>query len=377
MRGTISIDTVLLKLASRCNLNCGYCYVYQMGDDGWRTQPKRMSMVVAEAAAMRLAELCGAQKDPFSVVFHGGEPLLVGPDRFKQICRVLRRALPTACGIHLQTNGLLLSDAILSVCAEHDIGISISVDGPASVHNRHRTDRSGRPSHAGVMEGIERLLAHPVVRNLFTGVLAVIDLAAEPAEVYEFLKSTGAPGIDFLYRDGNHDNLPIGKSSFVSTEYGDWMARLLDVYLADRDPVPIRVVDDMLKLLLGGASRKEGVGLTTYGIVSIDTDGSVNKNDTLKSAFDGADKFTTSWSVLTHDLRQIVLCGEFADYHHAQRPIAQVCLACPDLKICGGGMPAHRWGAGNGYTNPSVFCADQRRLIEVMRRHLARNRLAA
>ncbi len=252
----ISVDTVLLKLASRCNLDCGYCYVYHMGDDGWRAQPKRMSRHVAEAAAARLAELCAAQGSPFSVVFHGGEPLLVGAARFGEICSALRRALPVSCGLHLQTNGLLLSEAVLSLCAEHDVGISVSVDGPASVHDQHRPDRRGRHSHNQVMAGIRRLLAHSAGRSLFTGVLAVIDLASDPSEVYAFLKSTGAPSIDFLYRDGNHDALPVGKASFVSTEYGDWMGRLLDVYLADREPVRVRVLDDMLKLLLGGCPAR-------------------------------------------------------------------------------------------------------------------------
>jgi uncharacterized protein len=373
----ISIDTVLLKLASRCNLDCSYCYVYQMGDDGWRAQPKRMSLQVLKAAAVQLAELCEVQESPLSVVFHGGEPLLVGAEQFEKICNALRRALPPSCGLHLQTNGLLLSAAVISICAEHDVGISISVDGPANVHDRHRPDRTGRPSHARVMAGIERLLGHPAGRMLFAGVLAVIDLASDPAEVYAFLKSTGTPGIDFLYRDGNHDALPLGKASLVSTEYGDWMARLLDVYLSDRAPIPIRVLDDMLKLLLGGVSRKEGVGLDSYGIIVIDTDGGISKNDTLKSAFGRADRFASRWSVLTHNMRAVVGSDEFAAYHHAQRPTAPACLACADLKICGGGMPAHRWGAGNGFTNPSVFCADQQRLIEAMRRHLARNRFAA
>ena len=39
------IDTVLLKVASRCNLDCSYCYVYHMGDDGWRYQPKLMGII--------------------------------------------------------------------------------------------------------------------------------------------------------------------------------------------------------------------------------------------------------------------------------------------------------------------------------------------
>lgn len=373
----IAIDTVLVKLASRCNLDCGYCYVYNMGDDGWRNQPKRMTPAVLEALAARLAELRASQGTDFSVVFHGGEPLLAGPVRFAEACGILRRALPRGCGLHLQTNGVLLSDAVLATCTEHEVGVSISIDGPAAVHDRHRSDKAGRGSHARVMEGIRRLRAHREAKTLFSGVLAVIDLASDPEEVYSALKATGAPGIDFLYRDGNHDALPVGKAGPLSTEYGAWMCRLLDVYLRDPHPVPVRVLDDMLKLLLGGTSRKEGVGLEAYGILVVDTDGGVNKNDTLKSAFGNADRFAEEWSVATHDLRQVVGSAEFAAYHHAQRPNAPTCLTCSDLKICGGGMPAHRWNAENGFSNPSVFCADQQRLINAMRRHLARNRLAA
>jgi uncharacterized protein len=212
---------------------------------------------------------------------------------------------------------------------------------------------------------------------MFTGVLAVVDLASNPFEVYTFLKSIGAPSIDFLYRDGNHDRLPVGKTSLVSTEYGDWMGRLLNIYLSDPEPTPIRVLDDMLKLLLGGTARKEGVGLNSYGILVIDTDGRVNKNDTLKSAFAAADRFEPKWSVLTDDLCEIVRSPEFDAYHRSQSPMAPACRACSDLAICGGGMPAHRWSRDNGFANPSVFCSDQHRLIDLMRHHLGQRGLAA
>lgn len=373
----ILVDTVLLKLASRCNLDCSYCYVYHMGDDGWRNQPKQMAPTVVEAAARRLGELGSIQGHAFSVVFHGGEPLLVGAVRFAEICKVLRRRLPSFCALHLQTNGMLLSEDILAICAEHEVGISISLDGPASVHDRYRVDHIGGPSHDRVMLGIRRLLAHPAGSSLFTGVLAVVDVAADPDDVYSFLKSTGAPSVDFLYRDGNNDVLPVGKASFVSTEYGDWMGRLLDIYLADPNPIRIRILDDMLKLLLGGRSQKEGVGLNEYGILIIDTDGSVNKNDTLKSAFLAADRFNTGWSVINDDLRDVVSSAEFEAYFNSQRASAPACLACRDLNICGGGMPAHRWSKANGFENPSIFCADQRRLIDLMRSYLNQHRVAA
>ena len=60
------------------------------------------------------------------------------------------------------------------------------------------------------------------------------------------------------------------------------MCKILDRYVSDPAPFRIRMLDDMMKLLLGGGGAKEGVGLTDYGILVIDTDGTVKKNDTLK-----------------------------------------------------------------------------------------------
>lgn len=363
-----TIDTVLVKLASRCNLDCDYCYVYHMGDDAWRRQPKLMSADIVEALARNLERLVAAQGRPLSVVFHGGEPLMVGTARLEAICTTMRAHLPPPSGLHVQTNGLLLSDAAIDVCAHHDVGISISLDGPAVVHDRHRPDRRGRQSHAAVMAAIDRVLGHAQGRSLLSGLLCVIDLQSDPSEVYAFFRSTGTPSVDFLYRDGNHDVLPVGKASVLSTEYGDWMVRVLDAYLADPDPIRIRLLDDMMRLLLGGRSVKEGVGDDDYGILVVETDGTITKNDTLKSA-DGSDRFDRRWTV-HDDLFEIASSAPFIEYHEAQRPTSIACRTCPELRICGGGMPTHRWSAARGLDNPSVFCADQRRLIDHMRQQI-------
>lgn len=371
-----TIETVLVKLASRCNLDCSYCYVYRMGDDGWRSQPKRMSPVVSSMLARRLADLAERQDRPFGVVFHGGEPLLVGPDRFEAICGEFKRAAP-GCELSIQTNGVLLDERIVETCIRYDVGVSVSIDGPAAVHDRNRRDHRGRPSHSAVSANLARLTATPEGRAIFSGVLAVVDPSSDPIAVYEALKSTCAPTMDLLCRDGNHDFLPPGKSSIVSTEYGDWMCRLLDHYLADPRPTPVRVLDDMLKLMLGGGSSKEGLGTDEFGILVIETDGTIAKNDTLKSAHSGADRFGTSPSIDDVDLFEFVRSETFASHRSEQVPTARECGDCPFFSVCGGGMPAHRWSAERGFENPTVFCADQIMLIDRMRQHLRRNRLAA
>lgn len=360
------IDTVLIKVASRCNLDCSYCYIYHMGDEAWRTMPKRMDPGLGDTIASELAELMAAQGRPFSVVLHGGEPLLLGADGLHRFLRSLRAALPGKCGISIQTNGVLLSEAVIDMLAEYDVTVSVSLDGPADVHDRNRVDIKGRPTHGAVMQGLAKLTSHQSGRRLFSGVLAVVDPASLPDAVYGFFKDLGVPSVDFLYRDGNHDNLPPGKLSFGSVEYGHWMVRILDLYLADREPFRIRLLDDLIRLALGGAAVKEGVGLTDYGILVIDTDGTVKKNDTLKSSPNG-DGFESSWAVGRDSLHDIALSQEFQAYHVAQRPSAPECLACRELSICGGGMVTHRFREGSGYRNPTVFCSDQKHLIGAIR----------
>ena len=368
----IAIDTVLVKVASRCNINCRYCYVYNMGDTRWATMPKQISDTTIPALAKALGDLSRVQQCRFAVVFHGGEPLLLGHKKLGVLLSTLRRTLPSDYPFSLQTNGMLITEEILDLCSEYRTSLGVSIDGPPDVNDRHRIDHAGKGTHKKVLKGIKKLQNHRDSDFLYTGLLAVIDPESDPCEVYNFFKRLNAPSLELLYRDGNHSQFPHGKASFQSTEYGQWLAALLDIYLADPKPLQIRLLDDMIKLVLGGYGTKEGMGATNYGIIVIDTDGSVTKNDTLKSAFNGADRFTQQWSILTHTLPEVANSSEFSRYYTLQHPTASACLSCPELSICGGGMPIHRWHEDSGYHNPSVYCADQLFLI----RHI-RDRVAA
>ena len=366
------VDTVLLKVASRCNLNCSYCYIYHMGDDGWRDQPKLMSDAVQAATVRQLSDLYTCQGHRLHVVLHGGEPLLIGPKQMFKLCSMLRIALPDPCEVHVQTNGVLLTEEFIDIFVRFDVGISISIDGPSAVNDRFRVDRTGQGSYERVRNAIGLLTARQDARPLFSGVLAVVDPSSDASSVYASLKETGAPSIDLLVRDGNHTQLPEGKATATSTEFGSWMSQALDVYLSDSTPPRVRIFDDMLRLIMGGESNKEGVGTADYGILVIDTDGSINKNDTLKVAHRAADRFErTSWHVLTDSLVDVVQSPVYLDYYRQQRPTATTCRTCRELHVCGGGMVAHRWSADRGFDNPSVFCADQLLLISRMREWLS------
>ena len=358
------VDTVLVKTASRCNFGCSYCYVYRGPDTTWRLQPKRMGRDVLAAVRDRLVEQAERQETGFAIVLHGGEPLLLGFSELAELLRGLRGQLVAERHpISIQTNGALLSGRHLDLFAETRTSVSVSIDGPPEVNDLGRVDHRGASTYAATLRGVRRLASHPGSGFLFAGTLSVVQPAVDPGLVYEFLKKLGTPSMDFLLQDGNHDRLPQGKAGFDSTEYGEWLAGLFDVYLADPAPVPVRILDDLIKLCLGGMSRKEGQGKDQYGILIIETDGEIRKNDTLRASFEGADRFDGGWNVATASLSNVLSSREYLDYAGMQLPTSARCRGCELLSVCGGGMPLYRWSARRGYDNPSVYCRDHAFLI--------------
>jgi uncharacterized protein len=93
----LPFNEFIIKVASRCNLNCDYCYEYNLGDDSWRRQPRFMSLATAEQAARRIREHAERHHlGGVSILFHGGEPLLAGPRRLRELVSTFRAALKPA-----------------------------------------------------------------------------------------------------------------------------------------------------------------------------------------------------------------------------------------------------------------------------------------
>jgi uncharacterized protein len=357
------LDTILLKVTSRCNINCSYCYVYHQGDTSWQRMPKHMTLATVEDVLRQLATLYEDQQHPFAIVLHGGEPLLLPRRILETLLHGLADRLPPTCTRSVQTNGTLIDDDLLELCLRTNTTLSVSLDGPADVNDAFRIAFNGEGTCARTSAGIARIRQHPKASRIFTGVLCVVDPDSNARRVYDFFKSLAVPSVDFLFKDGNHAKLPLGKSSIESTEYGRWLAAVWDCYINDPDPPRIRVLDDLGRLLLGGSSVKEGCGRTLYGIAVIDTDGTITKNDTLKSTYDGADRFEKTWSVSMGRLSEIASSPEFIEYSQLQHPTSSVCQACSLLRVCGGGMPLSRWHPETGLANPSIYCADYKLVI--------------
>lgn len=355
----------ILKVYSRCNLSCDYCYMFMMADQGWRSQPLRMSSETIDHSVRRIAEHAATHGlDQISLILHGGEPLLAGQDALAQIVQRLRAVLrdSTALTVILQTNGTRLTIERLRLLAELGIQVAVSLDGTAADHDRHRRRPDGRGSYAEVVRGLT-LLSRVPFRAMFRGLLCTIDLRSDPVETFNALQQFRPPAIDFLLPHGNWSQPPPGLTTAGShTPYAVWLMSIFDDwYGAPVQQIRIRTFEQIMQALLTGRAEIEGLGLAPFRAVVIETDGSIEQSDSLKSAYEGA--AATGLNVRDHPLDAALALPPLAARQIGIGGLSAECRRCRVHRVCGAGQYAHRYRAGSGFLNPSVYCADLFQLI--------------
>ncbi|WP_310726597.1 FxsB family cyclophane-forming radical SAM/SPASM peptide maturase [Streptomyces sp. N2A] len=372
----------VLKVHSRCNLACTYCYIYAGPDRSWRERPRTVPAATVRQTALRIAEHARTHRlREIRVDLHGGEPLLTGPSPLLDQAAAVRAALPAGCTVHfgVQTNGTRLTPDTVDALAGAGFRIGLSLDGGTPGLNRRRLDHAGRPSWPAVSRAVALLRGRP---DVFAGILCTIDATADPAEVYGSLRALDAPMLDFLLPHANWSSpppaalpgggpRPVPPGPAGRSPYGDWLCTVFDLWW-DGGPGPrVRVFTEILGLLLGRPSTSESVGLSPVVALVVDTDGAIEQVDSLKSAYEGA--AATGLDVFRHSFDQALAHPGMAARRSGRDGLAAQCRSCALVEVCGGGNYAHRYRADTGgFTNPSVYCADLERLI----RHIAA-RLAA
>lgn len=358
----------LLKMHSSCNLACDYCYVYTKADQTWRTRPRMMSPALVSVVAERIAEHARTHSlEVVRVIFHGGEPLLAGVASLADALRKIRSAVDARVRVDglVQTNGTLLDEDTLDTLAALQIRVGISLDGDMIGHDRRRRYRNGRGSYADVARGLESLMAHP---RIYGGLLSVVDLEADPVGTYEALLEFAPPVMDFLLPHRNWSSPP-ERSKSMYAPYAHWLIAIFDRwYGTPSRETRIRLFEELIHLLLGGMSESEAVGLTPTSLIVIETDGSIEQTDALKSAYEGA--ASTGLHVTRDPFDAALRLPQIAARQIGLGALAEECQACPVRDVCGAGLYPHRYRPGMGFRNPSVYCPDLYALILHIRSRL-------
>jgi uncharacterized protein len=362
----------VLKVHQRCNLACDYCYVYELADQTWRDRPPVMTPDVWRTAARRIAEHVDRHRlSRVGVVLHGGEPLLAGAELLVSLTDDIRAAMPEGCEltVGIQTNGVLLDQIALERLTAAGISVGISVDGSAEDHDKHRRRRNGTGSHAAVAHALT-LLNQPRFRSSFAGLLCTVDPTTDPIACYEALLRHTPPSLDLLLPHANWTSPPVRPLDRGPTPHGDWLVAIFDRwYDAPRQETRIRLFEEIINLVLGGSSRSEQVGLSPVAVAVVESDGSIEQVDSLKSTYAGA--CHTGLNVHTDSFDAALDHPGIVARQIGRDALCEKCRGCPVHQVCGAGHYAHRYRAGDGFRNPSVYCEDLERLIRHVSRRLA------
>lgn len=355
------ITSFLVKIASRCNLACDYCYMYEHADQSWRAQPRFMSDDTRRKLAMRIGEYVRTvDLKRLVVVFHGGEPLLAGAERIAETASWIRSAVPSAAQIDfsLQTNGTLLTESALLCLAEAGISVALSLDGPRAANDVHRLGHDGESSFEKSLRALELLEQHP---KTYAGLIAVIDPTIPPEELFAFFAPRRPPRLDFLLPDANHQRLPAGRE-INPNRYKDWLRHAFDLWFDDYSTVPVRMFDAVLNGIAGIPSDTDAFGFGDVTLLSIETDGSYHDLDVLKITAEGMTAL--GCDVESHPVAEAANSAQMAAHRQllTKEGLADRCLRCPEVEVCGGGSVPHRYSS-EGFRNPTIYCEEMLALI--------------
>jgi len=160
--------SVWLNVIDACNFGCFYCYIPELQKN---VDPKDIATgryalddAGGKVLAERLVSYCREQGlGSLNVKFAGGEPTLV-IDRIDRFCAHIK---DLADGLEITftmlSNGAFAASEVLPVLERWSIGISISVDGMQSAHDRVRFTRmlgKREGSWASIMNNVAILKSH-------------------------------------------------------------------------------------------------------------------------------------------------------------------------------------------------------------------------
>jgi uncharacterized protein len=354
----------VVKIASRCNLNCTYCYVYNQGDDSYKTQPKVMNIETVKLLGHRIKEHC-LKNDitTFTYVIHGGEPLLVGKVFFEDFITKSREIFIDS-NINLkfgvQTNGVLLTKEWCELFNRLGISVGISVDGPKEYNDLFRVYHSGKGSFNNILKGIN--IANQFL-NKRIGLLSVINTDIQPRELYELYLSLGISSVDLLLPDGNYDNIPEQLDvKNKSTKHADWMIELFDLWFEDKkNTIKIGFFEKIIMNVLGYDVSSDSMGNKNTDVLVIETNGDIESLDVLKICGNGFTKGNAN--VLTTSFDEALETPLARMYQLCHSMTSTTCQKCVIKDICGGGYLPHRFSKENKFDNPSIYCENLMKLI--------------
>lgn len=348
---------VIIKTVERCNINCSYCYVFNMQDDSYRKHPIYITEQTIDEIICFLQEgstTLGLEHIEF--FFLGGEPLMQKKRHFVDMCSRLKKELTPLVNIcfTLQTNGMLIDKEWIDIFNRFRVSVGISLDGNKIQNDRYRVDHFNRGTYDRVVAKLE------LMQQNYQGevsLLCVINPDNSAKELYNhFTKVLGVKWFDFLLPDYHFDNKP---ADFDPLAYGQFLCDLFDVWVNDiGSGIYVRWIESLFSVLFLKQGLMHGEGPAKENelpLISISSNGELAPLDQLRNT-DPSLVLDSQVTVKNIDLKSFLNKEIFKMLKHAQQKLPDACQMCCWQSICNGGALMNRYSHSKKFDNPSLYC---------------------
>jgi uncharacterized protein len=324
--------------------------------------------VMAHMIACALAE-----HEHVRFIWHGGEPTLLPISFYEKALLVQAhlRGPEQKIKNSFQTNATELTPAWARFFRANDIQVGISIDGPAHLHNSHRSYRSGKGSYDHVIRGLNLLKEHEVD---FSGLVVVDErtLKFGARGLLDFLVGQGIRSFGLL--PAKPRNEPEAKRGTTTSHYIEparvnaFLMDLYDAWLSHGDQnVKIRELEALKAQIKGVSARSCTLSGECWGhYYTIEPDGSVAGCD----VFSGDPRYilgnimNASFAELANSEGLLQLKKE---HHYA----VEAMKGCPEFQACKGWCPHERYVSIRHNKSHRDGCCGLRGLIAHLRNRMA------
>lgn len=341
---------LIFKETEACNSNCIYCDVIS------RKKPRTINMERLEKVFVYINEYLEANPDEdFSIVWHGGEPCIVGAEFYRNVKRFQdKHCAATQDRIHhdIQTNLTLINQELIDVFMELGINMAGTSYEPYKGIRGFGPQRDSSAYNIKFYKGIDL-----IEKNGWSwGFIYVItrNVLDKPEEVFRLLTNFRAQGgfqLHPVYSYKNEDPNGVG---ITAKEYADFLGEVFKIWWPERNRFPY--VSPFRNYLQSYTSKFGGncseSGKCAYSHIYIGPDGTYSHCGR-----------ASDWDVFdVGDIDNMSIIEAFR--HPYRKELAERdnylkendCRGCQYFSICHGGCPLDAWNSKNTVMAKSEWC---------------------
>lgn len=344
MDSRMPISTVIIKPTKHCNAGCTYCSAppeVNGSAHGW----------TVDTFKRYFDKIAGGLMPAASMIWHGGEPMLMGPDFYWEAHAYAKSILPQI-RFSMQTNLLLYNSKKWQDVFRDVMGSRISTSFDPD--QRHREYKGSTELYTRIFMSRLQMALDDGFRPMVIGTYSE-DTIETAFSMYDWAVGMGdqAPDLRFNYRYPAGRDATAGVTLTPET-YSKALLRLYDRWIVEMPAFRITPLDQMFKKTIGlEAARCPWLKNCGGHFLEIEPNGDVYNCSDFADLGDSTYRFG---NMDEHDLAHLMSSPAAIAMRRRRYDLPEDCKTCPHFEQCEGGCMRDSALFGRGLGGKFFYC---------------------